>query len=173
MWPILGDILGRNRYLGGSLLTMSPGMLANWGSPKEALREIDVSPTTGAQIVLLGGLPMRCTRERMKAELLAEAEVVIDEALDWHENTGAPTLIEVEDILLKLRKRLSQRMAEIMLGDQETTQPVAVPVCPTCGRKMRYKGMKDTTVESRLGPLRLDRGYYHCARCKSGLFPPG
>ena len=116
---------------------------------------------------------MRCTRERMRTELLAEAEAVIDEAIDWHEDTEAPSLLEVEDILLKLRKRLSQRMAEIILGDQETVRPVEAPVCPTCGRKMRYKGLKDTTVESRLGPLRLDRGYYYCARCESGFFPPG
>jgi len=116
---------------------------------------------------------MRCTREQLKTKLLAEAEAVIDEAVDWHENTQAPSLIEVEEILLKLRKRLSQRMAEIMLEDQEASQPVEAPVCPTCGRKMRYKGLKDTTVGSRLGPLRLDRGYYYCARCKSGFFPPG
>jgi len=116
---------------------------------------------------------MRCTREQLKTKLLAEAEAVIDEAVDWHENTQAPSLIEVEEILLKLRKRLSQRMAEIILEDQEASQPVEAPVCPTCGRKMRYKGLKDTTVGSRLGPLRLDRGYYYCARCKSGFFPPG
>ena len=116
---------------------------------------------------------MRCTREQLKTKLLAEAEAVIDEAVDWHENTQAPSLIEVEEILLKLRKRLSQRMAEIILEDQEATQPVEAPVCPTCGGKMRYKGLKDTTVGSRLGPLRLDRGYYYCARCKSGFFPPG
>jgi hypothetical protein len=32
---------------------------------------------------------MRCTREQLKTKLLAEAEAVIDEAVDWHENTQA------------------------------------------------------------------------------------
>jgi DNA-directed RNA polymerase subunit RPC12/RpoP len=123
--------------------------------------------------LLLGGLPMKCTRDRMKVELLAEAEAVIGEALDWHGEAKAPTLTEVEAIVLKLRKRLGQRMAEMILENQETTQPAEAPLCPSCGLRMRYKGMKSTTVESRVGPLRLERGYYHCARCKSGIFPPG
>jgi len=32
---------------------------------------------------------MKCTRDWMKAELLAEAEVVVDKLLDWHDNTPA------------------------------------------------------------------------------------
>ena len=116
---------------------------------------------------------MKCTREQMKAELLTEAEVVIDELLDWHENGQEPTLTQLEEVILKLRKQLSQRMAEVVLRDQEATQPVMLPLCPTCGQKMHYKGMKGVTVESRLAPLQLERGYYYCHRCRSGLFPPG
>jgi len=116
---------------------------------------------------------MKCTRDQMKAELLAEAEVVIDELLDWHENRQEPTLTQLEEVILKLRKQLSQRMAEIVLRDQEAIQPVMVPPCPTCGQKMHYKGMKGVTIESRLGPLQLERGYYYCHHCRSGLFPPG
>jgi len=115
---------------------------------------------------------MRHNRDQVKAELLAEAEVVIDELLEWDENTPVPTLSQVEDVLLKLRKRLSGRMAEVVLREQEATHPVPGPLCPTCRQEMGYKGMKEVTVESRLGPLRLERGYHYCDRCKSGLFPP-
>jgi len=115
---------------------------------------------------------MKYTRDQMKAELLAEAEVLINELLDWHEATPAPTLTQIEDAILRLRKRLSQRMAEVVLRDQKATQPAPGPLCPTCQKEMRYKGMKEVMVESRLGTLRIERGYYYCGRCRSGLFPP-
>ena len=116
---------------------------------------------------------MKRTREQMKAELLAEAEVAIDELLDWHEKGQEPTLTQLEEVVLKLRKQPSQRMTGVVLKDQEALQPVMVPPCPTCGQKMHYKGMKGVTVESRLGPLQLERGYWYCHRCRRGLFPPG
>jgi hypothetical protein len=37
---------------------------------------------------------------------------------------------------------------------------------------MRYKDMKKVTVEGRLGVTELERAYYYCDRCRSGLFPP-
>ena len=116
---------------------------------------------------------MRCTGDQIKAELLVEAEVAIDELLDWGEEVPVPTLTEIEEAVLKLRKRLGRRMAEVVLREQEARRPVPGPICPTCGQEMRYKGMKEVTVESRLGPLRLERAYHYCHRCRRGLFPPG
>ena len=80
---------------------------------------------------------MRRSRERIKAELIAEAEVVIDALLDQAEEWEAPTLSEIEDKVLELRKRLSERMAEVVVGEQEAKQPALDQVCPDCGEKMR------------------------------------
>jgi uncharacterized protein with PIN domain len=116
---------------------------------------------------------MKKTREQMKRELMMEAEVIIDALLDHHERWQEPTLMEIEDVILDLRKQLSERMTEVVLQGQENVQPVEDPVCPSCGEEMAYKGMRGTMVESRAGIVRLERGYWHCDRCKSGLFPPG
>ena len=116
---------------------------------------------------------MKRTIEQLKAELMAEAEAAIDELLGWHEDTAAPTLTQVEDMVLELRRRLGERMTEIVVEDQEAVRPVPGPACRRCGREMHYKGMKEVTVEGRTGRVRLERGYYYCDRCKSGLFPPG
>ena len=40
-----------------------------------------------------------------------------------------------------------------------------------CGRPARYAGRRAKTFESVLGPLRLERAYYHCAACESGACP--
>jgi len=116
---------------------------------------------------------MKHTRTQKEARLMAEAQALIDEFLDWEEHTDAPDLTQIEDVVLRLRERLGQRMAEVAIEDQAASQPVDVPSCPTCGAPMRYKGQKETRVGSRIAELRLDRAHYYCARCQSGLLPPG
>jgi hypothetical protein len=115
---------------------------------------------------------MRATREEMKAALLVRAEDAIDKLLDQVEGEE-PTLTELEEIILELRKRVGQQMGELVVEKQEARQPVRRPRCPGCGEEMSYKGMKPVTVECRLGWLEFKRAYYYCGRCRSGLFPPG
>ena len=115
---------------------------------------------------------MKQTRERMKATLMMEAEVIIDALLDQQERWEQPTLMEIEEVILDLRKQLSERMAEVVLQGEENVQPPEDPVCPSCGEEMTYKGRRETTIGSRVGVVHLERGYWHCDRCQSGLFPP-
>jgi hypothetical protein len=116
---------------------------------------------------------MKRTREELEAALLAEAKAAIDELLDWHEETEAPTLTQIEDVVLDLRKQIGERMTEVVLEEQEAVRPVPGPACPECGREMHYKDMKGTTVRARSGEVNLERAYYYCKDCRGGLFPPG
>ncbi len=116
---------------------------------------------------------MRQTRAQKEAALRAVAEEMIKQFLDWEEQAAKPDLTAIEDVVLQLRQELGERMAEVAISDQEATQPAEGVRCPVCGEPMRNKGLKDLGVESRLGTLAVDRGYYYCARCQSGLFPPG
>jgi len=116
---------------------------------------------------------MRQTRAQKEAALRAAAEEMIAQFLEWEEQAFQPDLTEIEDVVLKLRQEMSQRMAEVAISDQEARQPAAGVRCVACGEPMHNKGLKALDVESRLGRLDVDRGYYYCARCQSGLFPPG
>jgi hypothetical protein len=102
-----------------------------------------------------------------------QAEAVFDELLDWSDSTLEPNLTEIEVLVRRLRKRLGEEMALEVINVQEARQPVPGPQCPGCQQEMRYKGQKEVTVESWVGDLRIERGYYHCPDCKVGLFPPG
>ncbi len=115
---------------------------------------------------------MKRKRSEVKAELLTKAELLIDELLDWNDETKAPDLTQIEDIVLKLRKQLGEQMALAVIDEQETKRLSPGPNCPSCQREMHYKDVKANTVESRVGTLPLARGYYYCQTCRTGLFPP-
>jgi uncharacterized protein with PIN domain len=104
--------------------------------------------------------------------LTAAFGALIEEFLDWEEQAERPNLTELEDEVLRVRRALGERMAEVALADQAAVQPVEAPACPGCGEAMRYKGRKERMVESRVGTLTISRGYYHCSRCRERLFPP-
>jgi hypothetical protein len=42
--------------------------------------------------------------------------------------------------------------------------------CP-CGQLARYAGRRGKQVQSALGPMELERAYYHCLQCGSGFAP--
>jgi hypothetical protein len=116
---------------------------------------------------------MKRTRSQKAEQLRKAADEVIEALLDWDEGNEAPTLREIEDEVLWLRQRIGQAMVGVVVGGQAEQQPVENPRCEGCGEEMRYKGQKERGVESRVGGIQVERGYYYCTRCKSGIFPPG
>lgn len=104
---------------------------------------------------------------------MKEAERIIDELLSWEAEVEKPNLSQIEAVVLELRERLSQKMAESVIAGQEEVRPVPGPECGECGSEMRYKGQKSKRVQSWVGQLELDRGYYYCQACGVGDFPPG
>lgn len=115
----------------------------------------------------------KLTRAQQKEKLLANAEHLIDQMLDWTEQTERPNLTQIETIVLELRRQFGKTLAENALVAQATSQPVAAPPCPECGTPMQSKGGKAKMVVSQVGDLQLDRTHYYCPACEQGLFPPG
>ena len=116
---------------------------------------------------------MSPTRAELRAKLLAEAERAVDDLLDWTDQTPRPNLTQIETAVLKMRRQLSEQAAQAVIEAQGAQRPVSGPLCPTCQREMHYKDTKAQTVESRVGQLRIVRGYYYCETCQQSLFPPG
>lgn len=116
---------------------------------------------------------MKLTRAQKEAKLRKAADEIIEALLAWDEENRAPNLTQIEDEILTLRRQMGKEMLSVVVAGQEASQPAKNPKCPHCGAEMRNKGQKEKTVESRVGGLELERGYYYCARCQSGFFPPG
>ncbi len=116
---------------------------------------------------------MKQSREQKKAELMRRIESAVDELLDWEEQHERPTLTQIEDIVLELRKQIGEEMANEVLARVGGKTVVPGPTCPKCGKEMRYKGEREKQIESRAGEVDLERSYYACPECEEGIFPPG
>src|ERR1051325_2947576 len=102
---------------------------------------------------------MKLTRAQKEAKLRKAADAMIEALLAWDDQNCAPNLTQIEDEILALRGQ----MGEEMLAAQEASQPAENPTCADCGAEMRNKGAKPKAVESRVGGVELERGYYYCA----------
>ena len=116
---------------------------------------------------------MKKNKEQLKAEFIVEAEELFDKLMEWEEQTEKPNLTQIEEIVLEMRKRFGEQMAQKMMMRQDERQPAERVQCPACGGEMKNKGMKGNQVETRIGNLNLERGYYYCPACKQGIFPLG
>jgi uncharacterized protein with PIN domain len=116
---------------------------------------------------------MKLTRAQKEAKLRKAADEMIEALLAWDEQNSAPNLTQIEDEILMLRRQMGEAMLAVALAGQEASQPAENPTCEHCGGEMRNKGAKSKAVESRVGGVEIERGYYYCPRCQSGIFPPG
>jgi uncharacterized protein with PIN domain len=116
--------------------------------------------------------PKRKTRAEKKAALMAQAEAVVNELLDWTEQSKDPTLTEIEDVVLVLRQRLGRHLTETALESQEQAEPLQFPACPKCHQPMPPKGHKTKKVVTATGEVDMVRSYFYCPQCERGLFPP-
>ncbi len=111
-------------------------------------------------------------KEIREAVAQAAAELA-DELVKWEGAKPQYTMSELEEEMLGIRARFGKKVAEALLEMRKERMPVPGPSCPKCGAEMRYKEKTTLQHTSELGPIELERGYYYCTHCKSGIFPPG
>ena len=66
--------------------------------------------------------------------------------------------------------QLAGQAVEQRLNADHSDQARALVDC-SCGSEARYAGRRAKQIESVLGPLRLERAYYHCSACGHGCCP--
>jgi hypothetical protein len=116
-------------------------------------------------IGLLRGGPKKGLQTEIQNDIVQEIEALLGrqsiEDLDFE---------AVEMAARRQALRLAARALEQRLNAD--TSDHAGPQLPcACGRAAPYHGRHGKTFESVLGPLHLERAYYHCAQCQSGFCP--
>ena len=111
---------------------------------------------------------------RLKKNLLAGL-LAIDVVQEMETFLGRQVMenLDLEALELAVRQQVLQLAGKAVeqrinadLSDAQGSQLA----CP-CGKKARYAGRRTKQVHSVLGPLRLERAYYHCSSCGHGFCP--
>jgi hypothetical protein len=121
-----------------------------------------------------GGMPSEGLAERWRAELEGAAESMAK----WRGEHPRATLTEIAQAA---RQRIGPVEAR-MIADAAMASPAAHltattkekrPSCPKCGGALKARGERKRVLQTELGePLRLERSYAVCVRCRLELFPP-
>ena len=110
-------------------------------------------------------------KQDLKARLMREAEEAIDRMLGEAEDKGRLTITDIEKLARKTGEQVMEEVTQALV-DEESGQQIR-NLCPECGKKMQYKGLKGRDLITETGEVRLERGYFYCKGCRGGLFPPG
>jgi Uncharacterised protein family (UPF0236) len=88
----------------------------------------------------------------------------------WHEPPS--TLPEVTTTVWALRQQLTGGITETIVahvhrGEHDRTQLT----CPRCTGVLKTRELVCRTVETMVGPVQLERPYFYCRACRSGVSP--
>jgi hypothetical protein len=113
--------------------------------------------TKGLKKTALGGL--------LAAEILWDIEALLGrQSLEELDMEALETAVRRQALLLAGRAVQQRLNADHSDGD-------AIHARCECGALARYAGRREKTFESVLGPLQLERAYFHCAACGNGFCP--
>ncbi len=108
------------------------------------------------------------TDEELKGWLLAKAEVAIAGVLAKHGSTDAISLREIETLALTAGQEMSAAVVETLM--RENMGGAQWVACPKCGRTMHNKGKRRRYSTTDSGNTFVERFYYYCPTCRTGLF---
>ena len=105
-----------------------------------------------------------------EAEFLRAAAAMYKRLHAWRSENLDASFDEIAEQVTPQRRELMGVLLK-QLAEQADEQ-VQAPPCESCGRAMVYKGKPTRGVVHSEGESGLERAYYYCADCESGLFPP-
>ena len=111
--------------------------------------------------------------KKEQAEFMAAAVEMYEELRQWRANHPEASFDEIAAQVTPRRRELMGRLLVQLAGQHGDGEVIEGVSCPECGGAMSYKGTPSREVLHKEGETELVRAYYHCAQCKTGLFPPG
>jgi hypothetical protein len=117
---------------------------------------------------------MGLTDEELKARMKAKADEAIERLLAEKKSPDEISLSDIERAVQQVGEAIQAELTAGLVEQVSRREPaVPGPACPQCGQEMHYKGMKPKHVVTETGEVTVERAYYYCETCRTGLFPPG
>lgn len=117
---------------------------------------------------------MPLTNDELKARMKAKAEDVIEKLLTEKKSPDEITLSDIEQAVFQAGEAIKQDLTAGLVEQVSEEIPEAPgPTCSECGEEMHYKGQRPKYIVTETGAVTVERAYYYCDTCRSGIFPPG
>ncbi|MEW5958755.1 MAG: hypothetical protein AB1801_13565 [Chloroflexota bacterium] len=111
--------------------------------------------------------------EKERAEFMKATSEMYEDLRQWRAKHPGASINEIANQITPKRRELMGQLLVQLAGQHGDGEVIEGVNCPECGEVMSYKGKPSRDVIHKEGKQELVRSYYYCARCKSGLFPPG
>ena len=108
--------------------------------------------------------------EQEKTEFVRAAEAMYEELQAWREKHLDASFDEIADQVTPRRRVLMGKLLKQLAVKAD--ERIEAPLCQACGKVMSYRGIPERQVGHREGDVEMERAYYYCDHCESGLFPP-
>lgn len=105
-----------------------------------------------------------------EAAFLQAAAAMYKRLHEWRSQNLDASFDEIAEQVTPQRRELMGVLLKQLA--EQADEKVNVWACETCGREMVYKGTPGRGIVHSEGETGLERAYYHCPDCESGLFPP-
>ena len=109
----------------------------------------------------------------LKARLMAELETTIEQLIAQQPPSDKVTLSDMERVVKQAGSTFETQVMQALAETHEAANTPERPICPACQQPMRNKGKQRRKVVTEAGEIDVQRTYYYCDHCQTGIFPPG
>lgn len=82
------------------------------------------------------------TKSEIRAELVSAFETEVDRLLAWEDESEQVTITDIEEQVLVARRRISERLTEMLAQQRAQKADLSVPTAAGSGQHLHYKGKK-------------------------------
>ena len=124
-----------------------------------------------AEVIAFEEVRARKQWDALRGQLHTRFDQWLD-GLEAQLQTPAPTLAQVTETVWHLRQELTGSLTETIVAPAHRKESTRQQTrCPQCDRVLKARSPVSRTVETLVGAVQIERPYFYCRTCRSGVYP--